>query len=61
MKTNFEISQSSKFSAKVQVCDSGQNLIMTKTSYITVNEEKLKENSLYYKKKIKLKKFPIFQ
>ena len=34
---------------------SSQNLIMTKTSYITVNEEKLKTNSLYYRKKIKLK------
>ena len=32
MKTNFKISQFFKFSAKLRLCDFGQNLIMTKTS-----------------------------
>ena len=32
MKTNYKISQFSTISAKVRVCDSGQNLKMTKTS-----------------------------
>ena len=32
MKANIKISQFSKFCAKVRVCDSGQNLKMTKTS-----------------------------
>ena len=47
-----------KFSAKVLVCNLGQNLIMTKTSYITVNEEKLKNIPYITRRKLNLKKIP---
>ena len=47
MKTNFKISQFSRFSGKVQVCDSGQNFKMTKTSYFcSIHEESTCKSSL---------------
>ena len=48
MKKTFKISQFSRFPAEVQVCDSGQNLKMTKTSsFFSIHQENTCKSSLH--------------
>ena len=48
MKRNFEICQFSQFSAKARLCDSGQNLKMTKTSlFCSIHQENIFKSSLH--------------
>ena len=48
MKKNSKNSQFSSFSAKVRVCDLGQNLKMTKTSkFLSIHQEKTCKSCLY--------------